>query len=69
MSSIFGRVNLDDRPLVSDDLSPMLGALAYWGPDRTDIWMKGGVGLGQIMLYNSPGSFNEKLPFYEGTSQ
>ncbi len=35
-----------------------------WGPDGHAIWYDGPIGLGQMMLFNTPQALNEKLPRY-----
>lgn len=33
-----------------------------WGPDASGVWSQGPVGLGHLMLYNTPESPHESLP-------
>jgi asparagine synthase (glutamine-hydrolysing) len=62
MSGIAGIYFLDDRPLDPADLSRMLQSLAHRGPDGSDMWSRGPVGLGHRMLWTTPESLREKLP-------
>ena len=41
----------------------MEGALNHWNADITGKWTNEAVGFGHLMLYNTPESLNEKLPF------
>jgi asparagine synthase (glutamine-hydrolysing) len=62
MSGICGIVNLDGRPVAPETLAAMMEAMDYWGPDGSGVWRAGPVGLGHLMLYNTPESLGEKLP-------
>ncbi len=62
MSAIFGIFNLDGRPVNLESLAGMQQAMAYWGPDGSATWSEGPVGLGHLMLYNTPESFHETMP-------
>ncbi|NND03355.1 MAG: hypothetical protein HKN91_11265 [Acidimicrobiia bacterium] len=62
MSAIFGIVNLDGSPVPSAHLEAMKHAMASWGPDGATTWSEGPVGLGQLLMYNTPESLNESLP-------
>jgi asparagine synthase (glutamine-hydrolysing) len=63
MSGIVGIYNLDGRPVQQDDIQRMLDSIAHRGPDGSDIWTSGSVGLGHRMLWTTPESLHEKLPF------
>jgi asparagine synthase (glutamine-hydrolysing) len=64
MSSIFGICHIDTRPVDAADIGAMQHALNYWDADGTGSWIDGRVGLGHLMLYNTPESLFEKLPLY-----
>lgn len=62
MSVIFGKWHLDGRPLEATTLHQMQARLNHWQADDTGLWQSGGVGLGHLMLWNTPESLHEKLP-------
>ena len=63
MSGICGVVNLDGKPAAPDILEAMMEAMAYWGPDGSGTWREGPVGLGHLLLHNTPESVQEHLPY------
>ncbi|NJO61381.1 MAG: lasso peptide isopeptide bond-forming cyclase [Richelia sp. RM2_1_2] len=63
MSGIVGIYYLDGRPLDRENLTKMVDILAHRGPDGADIWVDGCVGLGHRMLWTTPESLIEKLPY------
>ena len=62
MSAIFGIFHRDGKPLDPLDLERMKAPMAYWGPDGSGLWHQGPVGLGHLMLHNTPESVGDKLP-------
>jgi asparagine synthetase B (glutamine-hydrolysing) len=62
MSGIFGLFMRDDRPLALARLQTMQTAMAYWGPDGHGIWSDNSIGLGQLLLHNTPEARYERLP-------
>jgi asparagine synthase (glutamine-hydrolysing) len=62
MSGIVGLYNLDGRPVEQPDIQQMVDSIAHRGPDGSDIWTNGFVGLGHRMLWTTPESLHEKLP-------
>jgi asparagine synthase (glutamine-hydrolysing) len=64
MSAIFGIVHLDGQPVDLASLQAMQGAMQYWGPDGSGLWHAGAVGLGQLMLHNTPESLYETMPLH-----
>jgi asparagine synthase (glutamine-hydrolysing) len=44
----------------------MKQAMAYWGPDGSEMWSEGAIGLGHLLLYNTPESLYESLPLRDG---
>jgi asparagine synthase (glutamine-hydrolysing) len=64
MSAIFGIVNHDGKPVEEAQLQRMSEAMEDWGPyDKKGIWTQGSVGLGCLLLHNTPESHSEHLPF------
>lgn len=68
MSAIAGLYFLDDRPVDPMDLRRMLQRLAHRGPDGSDVWSEGPIGLGHAMLWTTPESLREKLPLRHAES-
>ena len=69
MSSIFGIVNKNKKPIEPATIQNMQGALNHWNADDAATWLNGSTGFGHLMLYNTPESLHEKLPFFEYDSQ
>lgn len=69
MSTIYGRLNLDQKDIGPEDLLPVEKALDYWKADDKGIWHKGTAGLGHLMLHNTPESQHEKLPLHFSNSR
>lgn len=63
MSGLVGIYRRDGRPVNPADVDHMLNLLAHRGADGTGIWNEGLVGLGQCMLWTTPESLHEQLPF------
>ena len=63
MSGIVGIHYLDERPVDRENLTKMVDILAHRGPDGANIWVDGCVGFGHRMLWTTPESLVEKLPF------
>ena len=63
MSGIVGIHYLDERAIDRENLTKMADILAHRGPDGADIWVDGCVGLGHRMLWTTPESLFEKLPY------
>jgi asparagine synthase (glutamine-hydrolysing) len=64
MSAIFGQLNFNDKKIQKSDLLPVENVLNHWQADDKGIWTGAQIGLGHLMLYNTPESLTEKLPFY-----
>ena len=62
MSAITGIYHLDGQHIDSSLLNQMANALAHRGPDGSDTWQAGPVGLGHCMLWTTPESLHEHLP-------
>jgi asparagine synthase (glutamine-hydrolysing) len=65
MSTIFGKVNFSDQPINADELSAMQTKLNHWNADDAGIYNTKSAGFGHLMLYNTPESLNEKLPYHK----
>jgi asparagine synthase (glutamine-hydrolysing) len=62
MSGIAGLFFRDGRPAGAEAVEAMLSAMSYRGPDGSEVWTAGAVGLGCLMLRTTPESSREKLP-------
>lgn len=62
MSGIVGIYHLSRHSVKSDDLRLMVDTIAHRGPDGSDTWFNGSVGLGHRMLWTTPESLLETLP-------
>jgi len=62
MSGIAGIFNLNRRPVESSDLWQLVSMLQRRGPDGSNAWSEGAVGLGQAMLVTTPEAGHERLP-------
>jgi asparagine synthase (glutamine-hydrolysing) len=67
MSGIAGIYYLDGRPVERMDIQRMVDSIAHRGPDGFGVWTDGPVGLGHRMLWTTPESLHEKLPFTNKT--
>lgn len=68
MSAIAGIYYLDERTVERADLTRMVDILAHRGPDGSNIWSEGVIGLGHRMLWTTPESLLEKLPLVNQSS-
>jgi asparagine synthase (glutamine-hydrolysing) len=68
VSGIFGIIHLDGRPAQAAEMERMRDQMAHRGPDGSDIWLDGSVGLGQLMLHSTPESLHEALPWKDPES-
>ena len=62
MSGIAGIYHLDGKPVGHLELGGMIGSLAHRGPDKSDVWHTGPIGLGHQMLFTTPESLLERQP-------
>jgi asparagine synthase (glutamine-hydrolysing) len=62
VSGILGLYYLDGQPAIRSDLETMMRSLAHRGPDGSNIWSEGAVGLGHQMLWTTIESLREVLP-------
>jgi asparagine synthase (glutamine-hydrolysing) len=63
MSAIVGIHYLNGRPVDRRDVERMTTTLSHRGPDGAGVWCEGTNGLGHRMLWTTPESLAEKLPF------
>ena len=62
MSGIYGRINLDGKPLDANLLQLMAEAMASYGRDRRGVQLDGSIGFGHLLALNTPESFGEEQP-------
>jgi asparagine synthase (glutamine-hydrolysing) len=62
VSGIVGFLALDGRPVQSSDVERMNASIVHRGPDGSDAWVEGPIGLGHCMLHTTPESLEERLP-------
>jgi asparagine synthase (glutamine-hydrolysing) len=62
MSGIVGLLNLDGAPVDRRLLRRLTDALAFHGPDGSDVWAEGAVGLGHTLLATTWESHGERQP-------
>lgn len=62
MSGIIGTLNLDGAPADRSLLARMANRLAHRGPDGSDTWVSGPLGMGHLMLHSTPESLAERQP-------
>lgn len=62
MSSFCGLFRTDKQRVQEQNLALMLNALSYWDPDDRNTIIKEHIGMGHLMLYNTPESQHEQLP-------
>jgi asparagine synthase (glutamine-hydrolysing) len=67
MSGIIGIYNLDGKFVNHQHLKDMVNILAHRGPDGSDAWCAGSVGLGHRMLWTTAESLLDKLPLVNQT--
>jgi asparagine synthase (glutamine-hydrolysing) len=68
MSVIYGKCYLrqqHDVKNIDKELLLMQNSLNHWNADRSATWLNDSIGLGHLMLYNTPESLHEQLPFYD----
>ncbi len=63
MSAIIGLFHLDGRPISREVLEQALVVMSDYGPDRSGLWADGSIGLGHLMLFITPESQREMLPY------
>lgn len=68
MSGIFGIIRLPGAAVPEDELAVMADTLKHRGPDGIRYGARNNAGLGHCMLYSTPESLHETLPFRDGAS-
>ncbi len=67
MSGITGLYHRDGAPAGHDVVGNMTDALQHRGPDAGAVWSEGSIGMGHRMMWTTPESLEEQLPWsYEG---
>ena len=62
MSTIFGIFNRNGEDISGEAFSSWRNAMDYWEPDATGSWVRDAVGLGHLMLWNTPESKLDSVP-------
>ena len=68
MSAITGIFYRDGRKVGPELIKKMNDKLSHRGPDGSAVWCEGPVALGHQMLWTTPESLHEKLPFEDNES-
>lgn len=63
MSTIFGKFYTNKKPVATQELIKMQDRLNHWNADDKGIWQSEQVGMGHLMLWNTPESLQEKPPY------
>ena len=66
MSSICGYWTLNSR---TSAIESMNSRLNYWNADKIGQWVDKPVALGHLMLYNTPESLSETLPYFDAETR
>ncbi|MEL7077897.1 MAG: lasso peptide isopeptide bond-forming cyclase [Cyanobacteria bacterium J06648_1] len=69
MSGIVGIYYPHQQQVNPQQLAIMINTQSHRGPDGSQVWCKTNIGLGHGMLWTTPESLNEKLPFTDGTDK
>ena len=62
VSGIFGIFDFNGQPVARESLEAMRDSMAYWGPDGSALWQDGPIGIGHLLLHNTPQASGESLP-------
>lgn len=65
MSGIYGLFRKDGLTVEKQTLQAMRGAMEEWGPDAHGDWIAGNLGMGFLLMRNTPESFCERLPLQD----
>jgi asparagine synthase (glutamine-hydrolysing) len=68
MSAIYGKYNFFNGAVTSEELCVMESKLNHWNGDNAGQWHHKAIGMGHLMLYNTPELLHEKLPLYKSES-
>ena len=69
MSGIVGIYYPNQQQVQPQNITKMIEAQAHRGPDGSQIWCEANIGLGHGMLWTTPESLTEQLPFTDNTSK
>jgi asparagine synthase (glutamine-hydrolysing) len=69
MSGILGLIYQDGRTVYDGQLKAMSEAIVHRGSDDSGLWCKGSAGFGHRMLWTTPESLHEKLPWWDEVGQ
>jgi asparagine synthase (glutamine-hydrolysing) len=64
MSTIFGIIDKSGQNFDKDWLELMKTDLSHGSPDRTDTWSNEMAGMGNLLVFNTPESLTEILPYH-----
>ena len=67
MSGLAGIYHLDGKPADPALLQRMIHRLAHRGPDASNYWIEGSVGIGHVMLHTTMESLYERQPWSDET--
>jgi asparagine synthase (glutamine-hydrolysing) len=67
MSGLAGIYHLDGKPVDPALLQRMIHRLTHRGPDASDYWFEGSVGICHVMLQTTPESVYERQPWTDET--
>jgi asparagine synthase (glutamine-hydrolysing) len=68
MSGTVGIFRRDGGPVERRSVQDMLDNIRHRGPDRSDSWISEAVGFGHAMLWTTPESLEEALPWFDNAS-
>ena len=68
MSSIAGIYRKNGQVVTAEEMATVMDGLDHWNPDTKEQLVEGAVGMGQLMLFNTPESRYEQLPFKDPES-
>lgn len=67
MGIIYGYISLNGKPIEPDVFGAMRSALNFYNPDKSFEWKSQTLGLGCLMRFDTPESFNEQFPLFDAT--
>ena len=65
MSGIVGIYHRQEKPVQPEQLNLMIKTTSHRGPDGSKVWHQKNVGLGHLMLFTTPESLIEELPYVD----
>jgi asparagine synthase (glutamine-hydrolysing) len=69
VSGIAGVFHRTGRPADAREVEPLLRAIRHRGPDRSQAWASGPIGLGHCLLATTPESVGERQPLHSSDGQ